>query len=313
MIESTAQSEQRNGILDKLRADQTKAITTANRHVFVEQLENLVQRKRPFEALSAIKDKSDSLDWPEMAPTLLLMRDNWQADVAARLSGFRKEEQFGTAIQNIQNAIRDRKVIPTSVGLPDEPNLQQLLTDLQGEWDKSEYNDFLANPSIQLATDYLNAAHSKCMSQTVQNWVKWKQSESSTRSLRPHLASITWDKDHGAWHPLIDFYVNGNKIMDKQAAGDGRRGETKEFAAASQSLELDRNSPIECRIVLWDEDWPSNDDLMGEFSGTFRFSDLIQSQGKIDLLRAGNATHTFRIRLVGMDKAPELLEWQPCK
>ncbi len=313
LIESKAQSEQRNGIVDRLRAEQTSAITAANRLVFVEQLENLIQRKRPFEALSALKDKPDSLNWPEIAPTLLLLRDNWPNDIAAYLSELRHKKNFDTAIQTIQMAIRDRKVISASVGLPREPDLSQLLADLQGEWDKSEYNDLKASPSIQLANEYLGATHSKCMSQTVQNWANWKQTESSTRSLRPQLVSITWDKDHGAWHPRLDFYVNGKKIVDKKDAGHGARGETKEFAATSESFEFDRNAPIECRIVLWDDDWPSADDIVGEFSGTFRFCDLIPTQGRTDLLRAGNATHTFRIRLDGMDKAPELLEWQPCK
>lgn len=313
LIELKAQSDHRHGIVDRLRADQTKAITTADRKVFVEQLENLVQRKRPFEAMSVIKGKPDSLDWLEMAPTLLLMRENWQDDVVAYLSDFRKEGNFDTAIQALQIAIRDSKVIPVSVGLPDAPDLSRLLLDLQGEWDKSEYNEFKANPSVQLANEYQSAAHSKCMSSLVKKWEEWKQSESSARSLHPHLVSITWDKQNGTYHPLIDFYVNGQKIMDKQSAGNGWYGDTWPFAASSRSLEFDRNSPIECRIVLWDDDWPSNDDLMAEFSGTFRFSDLIQTQGKTEFLREGNATHTFRIRLVGMDQAPELLEWQPCK
>ena len=313
LTESKDQAEDRNSIVDQLRKDQSKANTTVKRKVFVEQLENLIQRKRPFEALSALKDKPDSLDWPEMASTLLLMRNNWQDDIAAYLSRLRQEKQYEKAIQTTQIAKRDREVIPASVGLPDEPDLKQLINDLQGEWDKTEYNNFRANPSIQLANEYRRSTHSKCMLQTVQNWVEWKESESSARSLRPQLVSITWDKVLGAWNPMIDFYVNGQQIMDKQLAGEGTVGETKKFAETQRSLEFEADKPIECRIVLWDNNWSWWDWHIGEFSGTYKMSDLIQTEGKTDFLRAGKATHTFRIRLVGMDKAPELLEWQPCK
>jgi hypothetical protein len=315
LIETKEQFNDRNSILDQLRKAQYEEIRTATRRVFVEQLENLVQRKRPFEALSALKEKTESLEWPEMEATLILMRDNWKGDVESYLSRLRQEAQFENAIQTLQAAIRDFKVIPESVGLPDKAMLPQLLSQILGEWDKSEYNDFRANPSVLLANKYLSSSHSKCMSQTVESWVTWKQSESSPRSLRPQLVSITWDKDYGAWHPLIDFTVNGQRIMNKQPAGDGKRGETKEFAESNLSLEFENNSPIECEIVLWDDDWPSDDDVEGKFLGTFRFSDLILAQGKTDFLREDDekATHTFRIRLVGMEKAPDLIEWQPCK
>ena len=163
----------------------------------------------------------------------------------------------------------------------------------------------------------LAAAHPKCMSQTVSQWVKWKETEDSGRSLRPRLEAFTWDKDQGAYDPLVDFYVNGKQVLNKTPAGKGDYGATYQFPESDYSIKIIPNESVECRIVLWDDDsWlTGNDDRVGEFKGTFRFSDLTSSKGASGSLSTDDkkAMHKFRIRLLGMPDAPELLEWRSCE
>lgn len=315
IIESESQALQRSDLLTKLRKDQDDEQMRAERQVFIEQLDNLVQLQRPFEALGAVGVRPESLEWSEMKPTLDLLRDNWAGDIESRLSKFRLNEQYETAIQTLQKAIRDRKLIFDSAELPTEPNFEDLLRGVRLDWDKADYANFKAHPSLTTAGQYLAAAHRKCMSQTVNRWVKWKENEDSGRSLRPHLDAITWDKDYGAWHPLVDFFVQGKQVLNKTNAGDGDYGDTYTFPESDFSLEILPKESVECRIVLWDDDWPSADDRVGEFKGTFRFSDLTSPNGATGSLSTDDkkATHQFRIRLLGMPDAPKLLEWQSCE
>ena len=57
------------------------------------------------------------------------------------------------------------------------------------------------------------------MQKTVDAWKAWKSQQSATKNLRPYLQSIIWDVNKGAWHPLVDLYVNGKLILKKENAG----------------------------------------------------------------------------------------------
>ena len=317
MIETSTQRDARLKLRDRVQQDQQEAQRLAERQVIVEQVENLVGRQRPFEALAALSVRPESFGWDEMQPTLDLLRKNWQSDIATRLSDFKKNEQFDTAIQTLQKAIRDRERIPESANLPTTPDFDKLLTSTKSDWDKSDYDNFKRRPSVTSAKDYLSAAHPQCMQQTVKKWVTWKESKDSSRALRPQLDSMTWDKKKGATDPIVDFFVNGKQILRKEFAGDGDYGGTYQFPATRQTIELSPDDSVECRVVLWDDDsfLAFGDDRIGEFKGTFRFSDLISSKGATGTLSSdnGKAIHRFRIRLLGMPDTPKLLEWQSCR
>jgi hypothetical protein len=315
LIETPAQREDRLTLRDRVQEDQQQAQAIAKRQVIVQQIENLVGRQRPFEALAAISVRPESFDWDEMQPTLDLLRKNWQSDINTRLVGFKANEQFDQGIQTLQKAIRDRKLIPESAKLPLNPDFEKLLASMKGDWDKTDYGNFKRRPSITSAEAYLNAAHPKCMEQTVKKWVKWKESEDSSRALRPHLESMTWDNNKGATDPIVDFYANGKAVFKKKYAGDGDYGATYEFPRISSSMEFSPDDSVEFHIVLRNNnfDW-YGDAFVGEYKGTFRFSDLVSSKGAAGTLSStdGKSMHRFRIRLLGMPIAPYLLEWQPC-
>ncbi|HBJ34551.1 MAG TPA: hypothetical protein DDZ51_07260 [Planctomycetaceae bacterium] len=316
LIETSTQRQHRIEIQNRLQKEQADEQTKLDRDVFVQQVESLAQRQRPFEALGAISVRVDCLEWDEMKPTLALLATNWARDIDNQLSRFKKDEQFDSAIQTLQKAIRDRKLLPASSDIPVEPKLDELLAGIEAAWDKTDYGNFKRRPSLAAADEYLGAAHPKCMYKTVERWKTWKENEGSSRSLVPHLESITWDKAKGATDPIVDFYVNGKQFLSKQYAGKGGYGETYKFPDSTASTQLSPDDTVEVRIVLWNDNFDLiGDSLVGEFKDTFRFSDLTSVKGASGTLPTDDkkATHVFRVRLLGMPAAPELIEWQPCR
>lgn len=291
-------------------------IITFSRQDFVDQVESLVRRQRPFEALGLLGARPDSLEWDEMKPTLALLKANWTKDINAQLSEWKKGESYSTAIQTLQTAIRDRELIPKSANIPADPVLNDLIVDVTNDWDKTDYNHFKQSPSISAAEEYLLAAHDRCMRQTVESWKSWKENEGSPRSLSPYLESITWDRDKGATNPLVDLYVNGKQFMNKAFAGNGGYGETYRFPSSNSSLKISPGDRVNVRVVLWNDniDW-YGDSLVGQYEDTFPFSDLTSSDAATGRLTIedNKAVHQFRIRLLGMPEAPELPEWTSCQ
>ena len=316
--ETQEQRKEREKLIASLQEAYITAVVSEERQFVVGQLENLINTKRPFEALRLITgilaQKPDLFDWPEMSLARRKLISDWKDLIASRVSELRKRQAYEDGVKTIQAAISDRQLITQELGFADPNDLAFLKNKLTNEWDKAEYEAFKNNPSLTNANDYLLSGHNKCMQKTVDDWKAWKSQQSATKNLRPNLQSIIWDVNKGAYDPLIDLYVNGKLILKKENAGDGDYGKTYKFPERQKSLEFKPNSSVSVRLVLWNDQWPWDDKHVGSFDGKLRFSELTGPAGAEKTLEtADGAKHKFRICLRGLEEAPQLMEWLACR